>query len=855
MGWAFLPPLQRTLADPTLVSQPHDLPHMLPTWRDPSFASHQLTHVVSATAPSGVFDGDGSGRPQSRYEPTDLTLLMPMTRPAVQRAVATLSVPSMPTIPAPPRSLTRTSPESMPLLQLAALEPSELPGDTTTRTPEEISVSSEPEPVGPLTGDAQEPWGFPSASLSEAVGPAQDSATVPDRAIAGADAEPGLMTARNEPAPSSTSAVQRTAAPVSTQRYGLGAPLRSMPSHSVEPIAGSELESNKVSCEPTTQRGWENQGPTVTSARVSGSILSPRPGGDAVMPARATVQRHAGHDHAAGNVAPSEQGNVAIEVQTGVTPRPPSAPIPPAMPLAHDRREVSEDDSPVLADTSRGTTSSDATLVDETPVDSTPIELTAQRHPNQEYAAGNLAPNEPSTAPIEVETGVTPQPPPAPTPPAMPLAHDGSGASADDSPVLPDAARTTTPPEAAPLDETPVDRTPIDTTPIELAVTDPAPTQSKPPDEPNEPTVARSRDAGTAVEAPTLRGENVASLQERPRETSATAGSRAPTTPLKLARSIGGDVTATVPPDGPGSSTVPPVTRPLLGLQWSAPAAAVPTPAARTPVRAGGTAQRSLAGEVSSSITRTTTANGRGVVTAVPSPVAARSTVPKLAGAGVTERSAGTRAFPVAAAVDYATVQGRYEATGTSTGGLTTFSPAVSRAAESAHKADPAHMIRSPIAESRSPLEDLASTAPAVVRPTATVKSHTSRPTASTLIADLPLARASDGDNTARASADSPSAPALEETFEPTVPVTVSRAMQTMHAGATEVPIQNAESVQAPTTAPPHAPAGGGATGAASSPEDVEALAQKLMGPMMRRIRAEMLLDRERRGLRTDRRR
>jgi hypothetical protein len=37
-----------------------------------------------------------------------------------------------------------------------------------------------------------------------------------------------------------------------------------------------------------------------------------------------------------------------------------------------------------------------------------------------------------------------------------------------------------------------------------------------------------------------------------------------------------------------------------------------------------------------------------------------------------------------------------------------------------------------------------------------------------------------------------------------------------------------------------------------SSPEEVEALAHKLAGPMMRRIRAEMLLDRERRGLRTD---
>jgi len=528
------------------------------------------------------------------------------------------------------------------------------------------------------------------------------------------------------------------------------------------------------------------------------------------------------------------------------------------MSLAHDRRDVSADDSPVLADAERGTTSSDATPIDSRSIDSTPIDLTVQRHANQEHAAGDVAPNEQSNAPVEVQTGVTPEPPLAPTPPAMPLAHDGHGASADDSRVRPDAARTTTPPDVAPVDETPVDRTPIATTPIEPAVADPGPAQSKPQDESNEPTVARSLDAGTAVEAPTLPGENVASLQERPRETSGTAGSPAPAIPLTLARGIEGDVTSTVPPDGPGASTVPPVTRPILGVQRSAPAAAVPTPAARTPVRAAGTAQRSLACEASSNIARTTTANGRSIASAVPPPVATRPTIPTLALAGVIERSAGTQAFPVGAAVDCATVQGGHGATGTSTVGLTAVSPVVSRAAESVREAGAAHMVRAPIADSRSPLEDLATTAPAIVRPTATVRSHTSRPTAGTLIADLPLARASDSHTTARASADSPSAPAREATFEPTVPVTVSRAMQplqTMQAGATEVPIQNAESVQAPTTAPPHAPAGGGAAGTGSSPEDVEVLAQKLMGPMMRRIRAEMLQDRERRGLRTDRRR
>ena len=47
------------------------------------------------------------------------------------------------------------------------------------------------------------------------------------------------------------------------------------------------------------------------------------------------------------------------------------------------------------------------------------------------------------------------------------------------------------------------------------------------------------------------------------------------------------------------------------------------------------------------------------------------------------------------------------------------------------------------------------------------------------------------------------------------------------------------------TTAGPAGAAPGGAT-------DVDALAQRLFSPMLRRIKAELLLDRERRGMRTD---
>jgi hypothetical protein len=49
-------------------------------------------------------------------------------------------------------------------------------------------------------------------------------------------------------------------------------------------------------------------------------------------------------------------------------------------------------------------------------------------------------------------------------------------------------------------------------------------------------------------------------------------------------------------------------------------------------------------------------------------------------------------------------------------------------------------------------------------------------------------------------------------------------------------------------------PSGTAASGntAQASPEQLEELAKRLAGPLIRRIKAEMLLDRERRGLRTD---
>ena len=71
-----------------------------------------------------------------------------------------------------------------------------------------------------------------------------------------------------------------------------------------------------------------------------------------------------------------------------------------------------------------------------------------------------------------------------------------------------------------------------------------------------------------------------------------------------------------------------------------------------------------------------------------------------------------------------------------------------------------------------------------------------------------------------------------------------------------QVVVSRAEDPGAATDAAPAAATGGASgaapAGAAQGGEDVEALAQRLFPPMLRRLKNEFLLDRERRGMRTD---
>ena len=67
MGWAFLPPIQRTLSTPIApVTRPAEVPAELSAWRSPAFTD-SLSHAVVDTAPGGRVDGDGAGSATRRH--------------------------------------------------------------------------------------------------------------------------------------------------------------------------------------------------------------------------------------------------------------------------------------------------------------------------------------------------------------------------------------------------------------------------------------------------------------------------------------------------------------------------------------------------------------------------------------------------------------------------------------------------------------------------------------------------------------------------------------------------------------------------------------------------------------------
>jgi hypothetical protein len=245
MGWAFLPPIQRTLDTPIApVTRPSAFPAELPAWRSPAFTS-TLSHAVVDTMPGGIVDGDGGGlgAPTHTVGPApELTLLPPPRPTALQRSAAAGPVPAdEPPAPAPAdaqrapgepdvvrpeppaAALTRAPPAGMPVVHRSVV--AETPPLPSFEQPAAAADAEPAEPSATAGADAHEP---PDA------GPAAD---LPGRPPLGSTT-PAPATIQRSAAPSEAgrpAVVQRSAAPPlaapapAAPRLGLGPPLQKAP--------------------------------------------------------------------------------------------------------------------------------------------------------------------------------------------------------------------------------------------------------------------------------------------------------------------------------------------------------------------------------------------------------------------------------------------------------------------------------------------------------------------------------------------------------------------------------------------------------------------------------------------------
>ncbi|MEV5971705.1 hypothetical protein [Streptomyces sp. NPDC051921] len=242
---AELPPIQRTLGAPALVTDPSAFERGLPT-RRPTALTSPLGHLVSAEAPSGLVEG----------------VAAPVSAP-VQRSVTGFPArtPVAPSPATPPSSV--PSSRDAPPGAVSAPRPAELPGAAVPEAVPASAASSERNAVGLPVGEraVQRAAGPPSV---RAQGPAAQSASAPGAApydpaapsaanAEGRDApvrplvgdQPPLLDAPEPAEPTAAPqspppAVQRALPPTPPRRRpGLGAPLPGLPPTAQREAAGA----------------------------------------------------------------------------------------------------------------------------------------------------------------------------------------------------------------------------------------------------------------------------------------------------------------------------------------------------------------------------------------------------------------------------------------------------------------------------------------------------------------------------------------------------------------------------------------------------------------------------------------
>src|SRR5215218_10175887 len=123
-----LPPLQRIVEGPALVTDPDHFPHQLAAWGNPSFLSTP-GHLVSPEAPSGSVSGmavpeerhsfgTSAGPPPGEPWPAAPAVSSAPHGPTAQRSPIDVGPPAAPPSPAPPRRAPHSGPAPGPSLDL-----------------------------------------------------------------------------------------------------------------------------------------------------------------------------------------------------------------------------------------------------------------------------------------------------------------------------------------------------------------------------------------------------------------------------------------------------------------------------------------------------------------------------------------------------------------------------------------------------------------------------------------------------------------------------------------------------------------------------------------------------------------
>lgn len=316
MGWAFLPPLQRTVRPLALTTSPSTFPHDLSSWRNPSLTG-PMAHAVSRDAPSGLVDGDGAGLPVGLRTGPDLLPLPPQAPQPVQRTTTRPSVPAS--------ALMTVTRADLPVLHL----------DPAVATAELAVEESVPVAAGPEEGGPEE--GGPEESVP-------DSAAAPEGDAAGGwndgratfvpvpsapvqrSAGTSVTTGPADSGPPTTSTVAPSRRP---WRLGLGPPLGAVPATAIT----AALQRSVVE-------------PTPAPAGIQAPVLSaPQPSRDDSLPGvPADVQR-----------SPSpEDLDLPLADPAPAGPAGPAAPVEPVQRTAWPAPGADIPSAPTLGSAERG---------------------------------------------------------------------------------------------------------------------------------------------------------------------------------------------------------------------------------------------------------------------------------------------------------------------------------------------------------------------------------------------------------------------------------------------------------------------------------------------------------------------